>query len=85
MLSAFLAQLKEWILQKEEEQAKNCKISAKEVENEITKVLLKIKETKEQCQEYQKELEYLLDKLHWIKAKAIKCQKELEKEIKKEK
>jgi hypothetical protein len=83
MLRVFLKKIEEFLLEREEEMAKQCKISPKEVENEITKVLLKIKETKEQCKEYQKEFEYLLDKLHWIKARAIQCQNELKKEIEK--
>lgn len=83
MLSLYLAKLKEWLLEKEEEMAKNCYISADEVESEIRKLLLKIKETKEQCKDEKRELEHLLDKLHWIKAEAIKCQEELKKEIEK--
>ncbi len=85
MLSLFVKKLQEFILEKEEEMAKECKISPKEVEDEIFKVLLKIKELKEQCNQEVKEFEYLLDKLHWIKAKAIRCQDELKREIQEKK
>ncbi len=82
MLDLFIKKLQEFILEKEEEMAKKCAISPKEVEDQILKVLLKIKETKESCQEEIKEFDYLLTKLNWIKAEAIRCQEELLKEIK---
>jgi len=83
VLNKYLAKIEEWLLKKEEEMAKNCQISVDDVDREIGKLLLKIKELKEQCNEQKAEFEYLLDKLHWIKAEAIKCQEELDKEIKK--
>ena len=82
MLELYIKKLQNFLLEKEEEMAKQCKISSKEIDDEITKVLLKIRELKEKCSDEIKEFEYLLDKLHWIKAKAIKCQNELQKELK---
>jgi len=82
MLSLYLQKLREWIIAKEEEQAKKCAIPPKEVEEQIFKLLLEIKKLKEECEDNQKEFGHLLDKLHWIKAKAIECQNELEREIK---
>jgi len=82
MLESFIKKLHSYLLQKEEEMAKECKISSKDIEDEIQKVLLQIKKLKEQCNDDLKEFEYLLAKLHWIKAEAIKCQNELQMELK---
>ncbi len=77
----FLKKLQEWILEKEEEMAKNSILNPKDIDEQIYKIKLKIKELKDKCEEDIKEFDYILNKLHWIKAKVIECQKEIEKEI----
>jgi len=81
-MNIFLKKMMEWVLEKEEEAAKQCHASPDEISEQIRKMLLKKKEIQEQCQEQTKELEHILDKLHWIKAEAIRCERKLEEELK---
>jgi len=81
-MNIFLKKMMEWILQREEEAAKNCHASPEEISEQIRKVLLKKKEIEERCKEQTKEFDHILDKLHWIKAEAIRCERKLEEELK---
>jgi len=67
----FLKKMTDWILEKEEELAKNCKIRPEDVEKELSKV-------KEKKEAYQKEYEEVIfnkmeERLNKILEEAKKC------------
>ena len=69
----FLKKMTDWVLEKEEELAKNCKIKPEDIEKELSKI-------KEKKEAYQKEYEEVIsefnkveDKLNKILEEAKKC------------
>ncbi|WP_456458138.1 hypothetical protein [Nitratifractor sp.] len=69
----------EWMLNKEEEMAKNCAISIDEIDRQIEKVEEKRKSLEAECRDNLAELDKIITKLKWIKSEEIACQREREK------
>ena len=76
----FLKKMTEWMLNKEEEMAKNCAISIDEIDKQIEKVEEKRKKLEAECQDNLAELDKIVTKLKWIKGEEIACQREWEKQ-----
>ena len=70
----FIKKMTEWILQKEEEAAKNCKIPIEQIEKQIEIVKEKRAKLEEECQKNLAELDRILGRLESIKnIETIKC------------
>ncbi len=70
----FLKKMTEWILQKEEEAAKNCKIPIEEIDRQIQIVKEKKQKLEEECQKNISELDRLIGRLESIKnVEIVKC------------
>jgi len=70
----FIKKMTEWILQKEEEAAKNCKIPIEQIEKQIEIVREKRAKLEEECQKNLAELDRILGRLESIKnIETIKC------------
>ncbi|BCD68750.1 hypothetical protein [Nitratiruptor sp. YY09-18] len=63
----FLKKMTEWVLQKEEEMAKNCKLSIEDIDKQIEVVKEKKAKLEEECQKNIQELNQLLGRLESIK------------------
>ncbi len=72
----FLKKVTDWVLQKEEEAANNCKIDVEDVQKQIDMVTAKRDKLKEECEENIAELEKILRRLEIIKAKGEVCERE---------
>ncbi|BCD62949.1 hypothetical protein NitYY0826_C1837 [Nitratiruptor sp. YY08-26] len=73
----FLKKMTEWVLQKEEELAKDCRLPMEELEKQIEVVKEKKAKLEEECQKNIQELERLLGRLESIKnIEIIKCKRE---------
>lgn len=72
----FLKKMTEWILNREEEMAKNCALSIEEIEKQIEKVEEKKRKLEADCRENIAELEKIVTKLKWIKSEELACQRE---------
>ena len=72
----FLKKMTEWILNKEEEMAKNCAIPIDEIDKQIEKVEEKKRKLEAECRENIAELEKIVTKLKWIKSEELACQRE---------
>jgi len=71
----FMKKITEWILEKEEEAAKNCKLPLEEIEKQIEIVKTKKAELEEECQKNIQELNKILGRLESIKnIEKIKCE-----------
>ncbi|BAF70728.1 hypothetical protein [Nitratiruptor sp. SB155-2] len=72
----FLKKMTEWVLQKEEEAAKNCKISIEDIEKQIAIVKEKREKLQQECQENIEELNKIIGRLESIKnIELVKCNK----------
>ena len=72
----FLKKITEWILQKEEELAKDCKISIEDIDKQIARVQEKKAEVEKGCKENIQELDRILGRLESIKnIERVKCQR----------
>ena len=70
----FIRKLTEWILEKEEEAAKNCRIPIEDIEKQIRIVKEKRAKLEEECQKNLAELDRILGRLESIKnIETIKC------------
>ncbi len=72
----FLKKATEWVLDKEEQAAKNCKIDLKDVQKQIDMILQKREKLQKECEENLKELDHILDRLEAIKAKEESCRRQ---------
>ncbi len=72
----FLKKVTDWVLQKEEEAANNCKIDVEDVQKQIDMVTAKRDKLKEECEKNIAELEKILRRLEIIKAKGEVCERE---------
>ncbi len=75
----FLKKMTEWMLNKEEEMAKNCAISLDEIDKQIEKVEEKRKSLEAECRDNLAELDKIITKLKWIRSEEIACRREREK------
>ncbi len=72
----FLKKITEWILQKEEELAKDCKISIEDIDKQIERVKEKKAELEKGCKENIQELDKILGRLESIKnIELVKCER----------
>jgi hypothetical protein len=72
----FLKKITEWVLEKEEEAAKDCRIPIEEIEKQIAVVKEKRARLEEECQKNIAELDKILGRLETIKnIETIKCAK----------
>jgi exonuclease VII small subunit len=63
----FMRKITEWILQKEEEAAKSCKIPIEEIEKQIEVVKEKKRKLQEECEKNINELDKIIKRLESIK------------------
>lgn len=69
----FFKKAMDWVLEKERDAAKNCKIDLADVDRQIQYVEEKRDKLKKECEENMSEFEHILNRLHGIKASASKC------------
>ena len=70
----FIRKMTEWVLEKEEEAAKNCKLPIEDIEKQIKIVQEKKAKLEEECQKNIEELNRILGRLQTIKnIELIKC------------
>ncbi len=69
----FFKKAMDWVLQKEQEAARNCKIDIADVDKQIEYVESKRDKLKKECEENLSEFEHILNRLHAIKAAELKC------------
>ncbi len=72
----FLKKVTDWVLQKEEEAANNCKIDVEDVQKQIDIVTAKRDKLKEECEQNISELDRILRRLEVIKAKGEVCNRD---------
>ena len=71
----FLKKATDWVLEKEEEAAKDCRIGIEDIEKQITMVQSKRDKLKKECEENQAELDHILKRLDAIKARELACKR----------
>ena len=69
----FMKKAMDWVLEKEEDAAKNCHARPEDIEKQIKMIEEKSKSVKERYEDDIVELEHILNKLHYIKAESLKC------------
>jgi len=72
----FLKKATEWVLDKEEQAAKNCRIDLNDVQKQINLILEKRAKLQKECEENLAELDHILDRLEKIKEKEEACQRQ---------
>ncbi|WP_457593607.1 hypothetical protein [Hydrogenimonas sp.] len=71
----FLKKATEWVLDKEEEAAKNCRIDLNDLQKQIDLIKNKRDAMQKECEENLSELEHILRRLEVIKAKEESCKR----------
>ncbi len=71
----FLKRATEWVLDKEEEAANNCRIDLDDLQKQIDLVKSKKEAMQRECEENLSELEHILRRLEVIKAKEESCKR----------
>ncbi|WP_456322229.1 hypothetical protein [Hydrogenimonas sp.] len=74
-MQEFLKKMTEWVLDKEEEAARHCKIDTEDLQRQIDFVTKKRDDLKKECEENLKELEHILERLEKIKAAESICKR----------
>ena len=69
----FLKKATEWVLDKEEQAAQNCRIDLEDVQKQINLILNKREKLQKECEENLAELDHILKRLEAIKAKEESC------------
>lgn len=69
----FLKKVMDWILEKEQDIANDCKIDPKDLDKQITYVEKRRDAIKAKYKDDLHEMEHILSKLHSIKANSLKC------------
>jgi hypothetical protein len=69
----FLKRATEWILDKEEEMANNCRIDINDIQKQITMITIKRDTLEKECKENLSELDHILKKLETIKYNESAC------------
>ena len=75
----FIKKMMDWALEKEEEAAKECHVSSKEVDEQIAKVEEKKEALQKKCKEELDEIQKILDRLEKIKEESLKCSAQKDK------
>ncbi len=74
-MQEFLKKMTEWVLEKEEEAARKCKINMDDLQRQIDFVTKKRDDLKKECEENLKELDHILERLEKIKAAESICKR----------
>jgi len=69
----FLKRAMDWVLEKEQDAANNCKINQEDLDKQIAYVEEKRDKLKREYEENLSEMEHILNRLHAIKAKSLNC------------
>ncbi len=69
----FMKKAMDWVLEKEQDAAKNCHAEPKDIEKQIRMIEEKKETLEKRCKEDIGELEHILNRLHSIKAQSLKC------------
>ena len=69
----FVKKMMEWVLEKEEEAARECHVSPEEVDEQIAKVQEKKEALEKKCQQELEELQKVIERLQKIKEESLKC------------
>jgi len=69
----FMKKAMDWVLEKEEDAAKNCHAKPEEIEKQIEMITKKKDSLTKQYNENITEFEHILDKLNAIKVESLKC------------
>ncbi|WP_457597459.1 hypothetical protein [Hydrogenimonas sp.] len=72
----FLKKMTEWVLDKEEQMAANCRVDLHDLQKQIDLILNKREALKKECEENLKELDHILDRLEKIKEKEMSCRRD---------
>ncbi|BDY11727.1 restriction endonuclease subunit S domain-containing protein [Hydrogenimonas cancrithermarum] len=75
-MKEFLKKMTEWVLDKEEEAAKHCKIDLDDLQRQIDFIVRKRDDLKRECEENLQELEHILKRLETIKARESICKRD---------
>lgn len=71
----FLKKATEWVLDKEEEAAKNCRIDLDDLQKQIELIKNRRDALKRECEDNIGQLEHILRRLEVIKAKEESCKR----------
>jgi exonuclease VII small subunit len=66
----------EWVLDKEEQAANNCRIDLEDVQKQIDLIQEKKEKLQKECEENLKELDHILERLEKIKEKELACRRD---------
>jgi len=69
----FIKKAAEWVLDKEQEAARNCEIDLEDVDKQIKVIETKRDELKANCAENISEMEHILNRLNQVKATGLRC------------
>lgn len=69
----FMKKAMDWILEKEQDAAKDCHAKPEDIEKQIKMIEEKKESLEKRCKEDLDELEHILNRLHSIKAQSLKC------------
>ena len=69
----FMKKAMDWVLEKEEDAAKNCHARPEDIEKQIKMIEEKRESLTKRYKDDIAELEHVLNKLHYIKAESLKC------------
>jgi len=69
-----IAKVMQWALQKEEEIAKECHLSTKDIESQIAKIKEKRDELEQKCKYEFSKIDELLEKLNKIREYSKQCE-----------
>ncbi len=72
-MMTFIQKAMDWVLEKEEEAAKNCHADPQDVDKQIQLIEAKKETLVKRCKEETDEMEHVLNRLHAIKAQSLKC------------
>jgi hypothetical protein len=69
----FMKKAMEWVLEKEDDAAKNCHVAPEDVEKQIKMMEEKRDALKKKCDDDLAEMGHILNRLHKIKADSLQC------------
>ena len=69
----FMKKAMDWILEKEQDAAKDCHAKPEDIEKQIKMIEEKKESLEKRCKDDLDELEHILNRLHSIKAQSLKC------------
>jgi len=69
----FMKKAMDWVLEKEQDAAKDCHARPEDIEKQIRMIEEKKESLEKRCKEDIGEMEHILNRLHAIKAESLKC------------